>query len=89
MIYIQFHFKGNTSLQDKSEILKFLKFTTDEAGFLMYDGKYLLDQDGEPTVTYEVLALVSNKNGKGYMAITDLSYFESDDESCKLVKESD
>ena len=88
MIYIHFHFKGNTSLQDKSEILKFLKFTTDEAGFLMHDGEYLLDQDGELVLEHEVLALVSNKNGKGYMAITDLSYFESD-ESDKIVKESE
>ena len=89
MIYIHFHFKGNTSFHDKSEILRLLKFTTDEVGFLMYDGKYLLDQDGELVLEHEVLALVSNKNGKGYMAITDLSYFESDDESGKLVKESD
>ena len=80
MIYIHFHFKGNTNPQDKSEILRLLKFTTDEIGFLMHDGKYLLDQDGELVLEHEVLALIGNKNGMGYMAITDLSYFESNDD---------
>lgn len=89
MIYIHFHFKGNTSRRDKTEILKLLKFTTDEVGFLMRDGEYLLATDGYPVKEYEVLALVGNKNGTGMVAITDLSKFESDDESDNILKESD
>ena len=79
MIYIQFHFKGNTSLQDKSDILKLLKFTTDEAGFLMRDGEYLLDTFGYPVMEHEVLALIGNKDGTGMVAITDLAELESGD----------